>query len=123
MKKLVVNGRYLSWDDGTPFFYLGDTAWEMLHRLSREETEFYLRTRSGQGFTAVQTVLLAEQEGATTPNYYGRLPLKFTNGLPDPAKPDTDAGYSYWEQVDFAVKTAEKYGLFMTLLRTWGDKS
>jgi hypothetical protein len=73
MRKLTVKGRYLSWEDGKPFFYLGDTAWEMLHKLSREEVDHYLSVRSRQGFTAIQTVALAEQEGVTVPNYYGRL--------------------------------------------------
>ena len=31
------NQRYLVHADGTPFFYLGDTAWELFHRLDREE--------------------------------------------------------------------------------------
>ena len=122
MKKLTVKGRYLSWEDGKPFFYLGDTAWEMLHKLSREEVDHYLSVRSRQGFTAIQTVALAEQEGVTVPNYYGRLPLHFTEEMPDPEKPDTEGEYSYWEHVDYIVKQAEQYGLFVTLLPTWGDK-
>jgi hypothetical protein len=34
MKKLKVHHekQYLMWEDGTPFFYLGDTAWELFHR-------------------------------------------------------------------------------------------
>ena len=122
MKKLMVNQRYLAWEDGEPFFYLGDTAWEMLHKLSREEMDEFLHLRAKQGFTAIQTVALAEFEGVTTPNYYGRLPLEFTDGKPDPTKPDLTAGYSYWDHVDYAVKTAEKYGIFIVLLPTWGDK-
>ena len=37
MKTLKVQGRYLFWDDGEPFFYLGDTAWELFHVLNRED--------------------------------------------------------------------------------------
>ena len=33
------NGRFLTWTDGEPFFYLGDTAWELFHRLNREEAD------------------------------------------------------------------------------------
>ncbi|MBQ4321009.1 MAG: DUF4038 domain-containing protein, partial [Oscillospiraceae bacterium] len=50
MKKLAVKGRYLAWEDGAPFFYLGDTAWELFHRLNREETEHYFAQRARQGF-------------------------------------------------------------------------
>jgi hypothetical protein len=35
--QVAPNGRHLQFEDGTPFFYLGDTAWELFHRLSREE--------------------------------------------------------------------------------------
>ncbi len=122
MGKLIVKNRYLSWEEGTPFFYLADTAWELLHRLNREEIEYYFSQRARQGFTAVQGVILAEFEGVTVPNAYGRLPLHFTDNLPDPAKPDTDGDYCYWKHIDFAIQTAAKYGLFLTLLPTWGDK-
>ena len=76
MRTLKVQGRYLAWDDGTPFFYLGDTAWEIFHQLTREEMARYFAVRAGQGFTVVQGVALAEFEGVTTPNAYGRLPLR-----------------------------------------------
>ena len=39
------NGRYLQHEDGTPFFYLGDTAWELFHRLNEEEVVYYLENR------------------------------------------------------------------------------
>lgn len=122
MRKLMVKGRYLSFDDGSPFFYLGDTAWEIFHRLTREEMAHYFETRARQGFTVVQGVALAEFEGVTVPNAHGRLPLHCTNGLPDPEKPDTDGDYSYWAHVDYAIDEAAKHGMYMALLPTWGDK-
>lgn len=122
MRKLTVQGRYLFWDDGEPFFILADTAWELFHSLNKEEMEFYFAHRARQGFNVVQAVALAEFEGTTTPNAYGRLPLGFTGGLPDPEQPDTDGEYSYWDHVDFAVDAAAKYGIVIALLPTWGDK-
>ena len=35
--QVSANKRFLQHADGTPFFYLGDTAWELFHRLNREE--------------------------------------------------------------------------------------
>ncbi|MGI6202378.1 MAG: glycoside hydrolase family 140 protein [Eubacteriales bacterium] len=123
MRRLKTLGRYLSWDDGSPFFYLADTAWELLHALSREEMDFYFECRARQGFTAVQCVALAENDGLRTPNFYGRLPLKIgENGMPDPAAPDTDGEYCYWSHVDYAVDVAAKHDIFIVLLPTWGDK-
>lgn len=44
MKRLKVHEKkkYLRWEDGIPFYYLGDIAWEMLHRLNREEIKYYM---------------------------------------------------------------------------------
>lgn len=39
------SGRYLEYTDGTPFLYIGDTAWELISRLNDKETEQYLENR------------------------------------------------------------------------------
>lgn len=117
------NRRYLETENGEPFFWLGDTAWELFHRLSLEDAAYYLRTRAEQGFTVVQAVLLAELGGVTVPNAGGRLPLKIgAGGLPDPARPDTDGSDSYWHHVDAVLDEASRLGLYVALLPTWGDK-
>ena len=54
------DGHYLVHKDGTPFFWLGDTGWEMLHRLSREEIETYLENRRSKGFNVIHTVIISE---------------------------------------------------------------
>ncbi|MDR3109338.1 MAG: glycoside hydrolase family 140 protein [Planctomycetaceae bacterium] len=107
-------------EDGTPFLYLGDTAWELLHRLTKEETEFFLEKRRSQGFTVIQTVALAEFDGLTLPTPDGYLPLQDKN----PAKPAVKDGADndYWDNVDFVIQAAEKKGLYIGLLPTWGDK-
>jgi hypothetical protein len=106
------------WADGTPFFYLGDTAWELFHKLTRGEIDHYLQVRAGQGFNVIQAVALAEKDGLRTPNAYGRLPLLDL----DPMRPDLGGEYSYWAHVDWAVRRAAELGLFVALLPTWGDK-
>ena len=40
------NHRYLGYPNGKPFFYLGDTAWALFHRLNREEATRYLTNRA-----------------------------------------------------------------------------
>lgn len=37
-----INKRFLV-KNGKPFFWLGDTAWELFHRLNREEAVQYLK--------------------------------------------------------------------------------
>ena len=39
MLRVADNGRFLIQADGSPFFYLGDTAWALLQRLDWVETE------------------------------------------------------------------------------------
>ena len=47
--KVSDNQRFLVYEDGRPFFYLGDTAWELFHRLNREEADRYLAGPRAQG--------------------------------------------------------------------------
>jgi hypothetical protein len=110
--EVAPNHRYLQYQDGTPFFYLGDTAWELFHRLDREEATRYLEDRSRKGFTVIQAVALAELDGLTEPNAYGDLPLVGR----DPAQPNE----AYFSHVDFIVDKAESLGLFVGFLPTWG---
>ncbi len=76
--KLVVsdNHRFLEFEDGTPFFYLGGTAWEMFHRLTLTEAEKYLENRRSKGFTVIQAVALGELNGLITPNANGDKPFE-----------------------------------------------
>jgi len=116
--KISANHRFLIYDDGWPFFYLGDTAWELFHRLNREDAELYLQDRAAKGFTVVQAVAIAEFDGHTIPNAYGHLPLTEL----DPARPETKDGPNndYWDHVDFIVNKANELGLFIGFLPTWG---
>jgi hypothetical protein len=118
--KVSENRRFLVYEDGRPFFYLGDTAWELLHRLNREEADRYLQDRARKGFTVIQAVALAELDGLADPNPYGHLPLLDN----DPARPDVKEGPAndYWDHVDFVVEKANALGLTIGFLPTWGDK-
>ncbi|MBW6502570.1 MAG: DUF4038 domain-containing protein, partial [Bacteroidales bacterium] len=114
--KLMIseNKRFLVFEDGTPFFYLGDTGWELFHRLNKEESERYLENRRAKGFTVIQAVALAELDGLNTPNDEGNRPLTDN----DPLKPNE----AYWAHVDWVIKKAAEKGIFIGLLPTWGDK-
>ncbi|NJK94812.1 MAG: DUF4038 domain-containing protein [Bacteroidales bacterium] len=112
--KVSDNKRFLQFEDGTPFFYLGDTGWELFHRLNKADTERYLEDRRKKGFTVIQAVALAELDGLNTPNAEGNKPLIGN----DPLKPNE----SYFEHVDWVIKKAQEKGIFIGLLPTWGDK-
>lgn len=112
--KVSDNHRSLVTADGRPFFWLGDTAWELFHRLDREAAEKYLRNRSERGFTVVQAVVLAELNGLVDPNPYGQTPLRNN----DPTQPNE----AYFKHVDWIVSKANSLGLYIGMLPTWGDK-
>ncbi|HLN54975.1 MAG TPA: glycoside hydrolase family 140 protein [Bacteroidales bacterium] len=116
--KVSPDGHFLVHEDGTPFFYLGDTAWELFHRLNREEAVKYLEDRAAKGFTVIQAVAIAELDGHKDPNPYGYLPLKNL----DPATPDVREGAQndYWDHVDFIVDKANELGIYIGFLPTWG---
>ena len=118
--KVSENRRFLVYEDGRPFFYLGDTAWELFHRLSREEADGYLQDRARKGFTVIQAVALAELDGLNDPNPYGHRPLRNN----DPTQPDVQEGPAndYWDHVDYVVERANSLGLTIGFLPTWGDK-
>ncbi|GIV72624.1 glycoside hydrolase family 140 protein [Caldilinea sp.] len=108
------NGRFLQTESNSPFFWLGDTAWELFHRLTLEEAERYLENRRRKGMNVIQAVALAEFDGIRTPNVYGDLPLIDE----DPARPNE----AYFRFVDAVIDKAAEKGLYVGLLPTWGDK-
>jgi hypothetical protein len=111
---VTADGHYLEYADGKPFFWLGDTGWELFHRLKPDEIKFYLENRREKGFNVIQAVILPEFEGLTSPNQNGDFPL-INN---DPEKPNE----KYFSLIDFGVQIALEKNLFMGLLPTWGDK-
>jgi hypothetical protein len=120
------NRRFLVTADGKPLFWLGDTAWELFHRCTREEAIAYLDLRARQGYNVIQAVALAELEGLTTPNSHGDFPLLDNDPTKPAVTPGADpadtAAYDYWDHVDFVVTEANRRGMYIGFLPTWGDK-
>lgn len=112
--RVAPNQRALVTESGAPFVWLGDTAWELFHRLDRDEARQFLEKRAEQGFTVIQAVALAEFDGIHTPNAYGDTPLLND----DPVQPNEP----YWQYVDEVIGMAAELGLYLGLLPTWGDK-
>ncbi|SEK17929.1 glycoside hydrolase family 140 protein [Parapedobacter koreensis] len=106
--------RHIVFENGEPFPYFGDTAWELFHRLDKKNTERYLENRREKGFTVIQAVVLAELDGLGTPTPEGATPLMDNNPL-FPNEP-------YFAHVDWVVQKAREKGLFIGMLPTWGDK-
>jgi hypothetical protein len=107
-------GHFLTGVDGQPFFWLGDTAWQLIQDTTREECSYYLQTRARQEFTVIQTVVLAEFRGVKEPTATGLLPFAES----DPRRPNND----YFNRVVEIVDEAATLGLYVALLPAWGDK-
>ena len=116
------NKRFLQYEDGEPFFWLGDTGWLLFEKLTREEACRYLENREKKGFNVIQCMLVP-----TLPlvNVYGDS--AFTEN--DIARPMVSVGnihtypqrYDYWDHVEFIVDEAAKHGVRLALVPLWGS--
>lgn len=107
--KISKNGRFLIKENGDPFFWLGDTAWNLFIKLNREEADKYLNDRYNKKFTVIQAHLLGFK--STDKNAYG-VEAFHNNNFNEPNK-------EYWEHVDYIINKAENLGLYMALLPAW----
>ncbi|KAM0753520.1 hypothetical protein T439DRAFT_377708 [Meredithblackwellia eburnea MCA 4105] len=107
---------------GEPFFWLGDTAWELPHRLSKDEAKLYLENRAKKGFNVVMIVLMAEHGGLDFPSRDGHFPfLDAESSTKEKYVPDvTKINPKYFDFVDWVVDEAAKLGIITALVPTWG---
>jgi hypothetical protein len=111
------NHRFLVTPEGKPFFWLADTAWQLIHDLDEGEMRRYFADRREKGFTAIQTVVLPELR-FDTPNAFGHFPI-------EPKRPDRPVvkdgpNNDYWDDVERVLRLAAEHGLHVGLLPTWG---
>ncbi len=98
------SGRYFL-EGEKPFFWLGDTAWLLFHRLNREEAYLYLRNRKELGYNVIQAVLVNSADGEPV----------MGNAVKDVHSQE------YWKFCDQVIQMAEEMGLYMALLPAWGS--
>lgn len=122
--KLMVskNGRYLQHENGSPFFWLGDTAWLMFQRLSRDEVKQYFEDRKGKGFNVIQCIFYQSYNDYNIYSdaaYVGKDITKphHTHGN----DPNNAEQYDFWDHVDYMVEVAAQYGIYLAIAPTWGQ--
>ena len=76
--KTSINTRYFTYDDGTPFFYLGDTHWSMPSEPNPDNNSMFkiiVDKRSEQGFTVYQSEPIGASydlsDGLTSSDIFG----------------------------------------------------
>ena len=97
------NGKYLMEGD-RPFFWLGDTAWLMLQKLSLDEIRTYFRNRAEKGFNIILTTLVHKMPAPGD-----------GSGIRDVTDP------AYWRFVDSVLELSREMGLYLGLLPAWGS--
>lgn len=70
--QVSANQRFLQFENGQPFFLLGDTGWLLPERLDRAEAQYYLHKCRVAGFN---TVLIQVMDGTPSFNIYGQQSL------------------------------------------------
>jgi hypothetical protein len=108
--KVADNHRYFVKADGTPFFWLGDTAWGIFNHPTPEEVDLYLDDRAAKGFTVIQGVI-ALWDYNNRRNSDGQLP--FLN---------RDLGQineAFYKNVDAILDKVTAHGMYMAILPFW----
>jgi hypothetical protein len=115
--KLMVsdNGRYLKYEDGTPFFWLGDTGWLLPQRLDRDEAAYYLEQCSRAGYNVVQIQTL---NGVPSMNTYGQY--SHIDGF-NFKEINRKGVYGYWDHMDYIIRTAARKGIYIGMVCIWGS--
>jgi hypothetical protein len=111
--RVDARGRCLERADGRPFFYLGDTAWELFGRLDLDAAGHYLSDRAAKGFSVIQAVVVMDDDGRDLASPAGDPPFR------DRATATLDE--AYLRHVDAVVARAGELGLVTGLLPTWGS--
>lgn len=114
--QVSANQRFLQFENGQPFFMLGDTGWLLPERLDRAEAQYYLQKCRVAGFN---TVLIQVMDGTPSFNIYGQqsLPAGWDLSKADPA-----GVYSYWDHLDYIIKLAEMNGIYIGMVTIWGSQ-
>lgn len=109
--KISGNHRYFIDAQGRPFFWQGDTEWELFHLFSAEDAKTLLSKRRDQGFNVIQVMVTGvypEWDAAK-----GMKPWKEQRAWLDnnPLTPNEQ----YFKRADAIVAAAQEYGMVLVL--------
>ncbi|MCX8038163.1 MAG: DUF4038 domain-containing protein [Candidatus Sumerlaeia bacterium] len=101
--------------DGSPFWFMGDTAWALYtdsaeEKFDRTQAFRYITERAAQGFNVLHSMLLSEAGWGNA----GGPP--FADLAAEKINP------AYWQEVDTRLGFANGKGMVCGLALAWGDK-
>jgi len=107
--KVSENGRFLTYTNGEPFFYLSDTWWYALSDSNMPVQKVLkpcLDKRKEQGFTVIISGMIGQTNGVEIQTAYHA---------------SKDIQLAYWQQLDAAVKEITSAGMVLMLAPLWSD--
>lgn len=108
--QVSANGRYLQHADGTPFFWLGDTAWNGVLLAKPQDWARYLRTRKQQHFNVIQFVA-TQWRASTKGDLTGQLAFEGTDHITiNPA---------FFQRADPKIASINAYGMIAAPVMLW----
>ncbi len=113
--KISENGRYMQHENGTPFFWMGETGWLLPERLDRSEASYYLSNCRKAGYNVVQVQTV---NGVPAINFYGQYSHPDGFNFKEINKKGV---YGYWDHMDYIIKKAEQNGIYIGMVCIWGN--
>ncbi len=102
-------GRHFAYDDGTPLFWLGDTAWNGVTLSRAEDWDDYLDKRRRQSFSVIQFVALPWRSASGNewgrPAFYGREKIAVEA--------------AYFQRMDERIAAINEHGLIAAPVMFW----
>ena len=105
--KVSDNRRHLAYGDGTPFLWIGDTAWAAPQRASDEEWEAYLADRAAKHFTV---------DPGGTGLRVGGTNATARDRSRSPTRPARQWNPAYWQSFERKGPTRQREGLVVLLV-------
>ncbi|MBA4064986.1 MAG: hypothetical protein C0501_14995 [Isosphaera sp.] len=112
--RVAKSGTHLEHEDGTPFFFLADTAWTGPALSTVDEWELYLADRKKKGFTAIQFNCVSPWRTAPT-DLNDRTSYEVRDGKLVPHE-------AFFEQLDARLKAVRDAGLLAVPVLVWAHK-
>jgi Protein of unknown function (DUF4038)/Putative collagen-binding domain of a collagenase len=101
--------RYLVDAAGKPFFVNGDSPWELMVQLTREQVDQYLEDRRLKGVNTVLVELIEHYFASNAPkNVYGDAPFTTAGDFGTPNE-------AYFAQADYVIRKAAEKGMVVLL--------
>ncbi|WP_414664475.1 pectate lyase [Horticoccus sp. 23ND18S-11] len=118
--RATADGRQLQHADGTPFFWLADTAWLITQKLNREEVRIYFENRRAKGFNVVQCCVVQFLNDKSFNGSLAVLDNDIARLRVTPGSNPADAlQYDYWDHVDYVIETAAANGIYLAMAPVW----